>query len=80
MAECRLEVQWRGCGEDVVEAGGRGPGEAAADDAVVTQSHLPEQIADMVYYRHKDSGYEKTIKERQQWLNTQKTGKGKSKK
>ena len=50
------------------------------DDAVVTQSHLPEQIADTVYYRPKDSGYEKTIKERQEWLKTQKTGKGKSKK
>jgi putative ATPase len=50
------------------------------DDAVVTQSHLPERIADTVYYRPKDSGYEKTIKERQTWLKTQKTGKGKSQK
>jgi len=50
------------------------------DDTVVTQSHLPEKIADATYYRPKDSGYEKNIKERQEWLKTQKAGKDKSKK
>jgi putative ATPase len=50
------------------------------DDAVVSHSHLPEQIEDTTYYRPTGSGYEKTIKERQEWLKTQKPGKGKSKK
>jgi len=50
------------------------------DDAVVSQAHLPEQIDGIIYYRPKDSGYEKTIKERQEWLKAQKPGKDRSKK
>jgi len=38
------------------------------DDAVVTQSHLPEPISGKSFYRPKDSGYEKTIRERLDWL------------
>jgi putative ATPase len=38
------------------------------ENAVVTQSHLPEQLAETQYYRPKDSGYEKTIRERLEWL------------
>ncbi|MCM2265813.1 MAG: replication-associated recombination protein A [Desulfuromonadales bacterium] len=33
-------------------------------DAVVTQTHLPEQLAGREFYRPKESGYEKTIRER----------------
>ncbi len=62
---------------------GYGKGYQYAHDhagAVVTQSHLPEQIDGVTYYRPKESGYEKTIKERQEWLKAQKPGKGKSNK
>ena len=38
------------------------------DDAVVAQSHLPEPISGKSFYRPKDSGYEKTIRERLEWL------------
>jgi len=38
------------------------------DEGIVTQAHLPEEIAGAAYYRPKDSGYEKTIKERLEWL------------
>ena len=50
------------------------------DDAVITQSHLPEQIDGTIFYRPKESGYEKTIKERQAWLKAQKPREDKSKK
>jgi putative ATPase len=50
------------------------------DDAVVTHSHLPEQIEGTKFYRPTGSGYEKTIKERLEWLKTQRPGKDKSKK
>jgi putative ATPase len=33
-------------------------------DAVVTQTHLPEQLVGRDFYRPKESGYEKTIRER----------------
>ena len=33
-------------------------------DAVVTQTHLPEQSAGREFYRPKESGYEKSIRER----------------
>jgi len=33
-------------------------------DAVVTQTHLPEQLAGREFYRPKESGYEKSIRER----------------
>jgi len=36
-------------------------------DAVVTQTHLPEQLAGHAFYRPKESGYEKTIAERLAW-------------
>ena len=36
-------------------------------DAVVTQSHLPETLAGREFYRPKESGYEKTIRERLAW-------------
>jgi putative ATPase len=45
------------------------------DDAVVTQSHLPEQINGTTYYRPAESGYEKTIKERLDWLKDQRSEK-----
>jgi putative ATPase len=34
------------------------------EGAVVTQTHLPEQLKDHEFYRPKESGYEKTISER----------------
>ena len=37
------------------------------DDAVVTQGHLPKEIAEKNFYRPKESGYEKTIRERLNW-------------
>jgi len=36
-------------------------------DAIVTQSHLPEQLDGREFYRPKESGYEKTIRERLTW-------------
>lgn len=42
------------------------------ESGVVTQTHLPDHLAGRTYYRPKDSGYEKTIKERLEWLATQK--------
>jgi putative ATPase len=33
-------------------------------EAVVTQAHLPDQLAGRAFYRPKESGYEKTIRER----------------
>jgi len=35
--------------------------------AVVTQTHLPDQLAGREFYRPKESGYEKTIRERLAW-------------
>lgn len=48
------------------------------DDAVVSHSHLPEQIEDRTYYRPTERGYEKAIKERLEWLKTQRSGKDKA--
>lgn len=36
-------------------------------NAVVTQQHLPEALGDRKFYRPKDSGYEKMIRERLEW-------------
>ena len=36
-------------------------------NSVVTQEHLPEALSGTKYYRPKDSGYEKTIRERLDW-------------
>jgi len=36
--------------------------------AVVAQGYLPEQIADRRFYTPKESGYEKSIKERMEWI------------
>ncbi|MEJ2470734.1 MAG: replication-associated recombination protein A [Desulfuromonadales bacterium] len=38
------------------------------EDAVVTQKHLPETIAEARFYRPANSGYEKTIGERLKWI------------
>lgn len=38
------------------------------EDHVVTQTHLPDALKNSVYYHPKESGYEKTIKERLEWL------------
>jgi putative ATPase len=36
-------------------------------DSIVTQVHLPEALGGTKFYRPKDSGYEKTIRERLDW-------------
>lgn len=36
-------------------------------DSIVTQVHLPEALGGTKFYRPKDSGYEKTIRERLEW-------------
>jgi len=36
-------------------------------DSVVTQTHLPDALVDTKFYRPKDSGYEKMIRERLEW-------------
>lgn len=41
------------------------------EDTVVTQKHLPEEIAGRQFYRPKESGYEKTIQERLEWMESQ---------
>ena len=41
------------------------------EDSVVTQSHLPESLQNTSYYRPKDSGYEKMIRERLDWWSQQ---------
>ncbi len=38
------------------------------DSAIVTQEHLPEELSSTQYYRPKESGYEKTIRERLEWI------------
>ncbi len=50
------------------------------EDSVVTQGHLPTEIAEANYYRPKESGYEKTIRERLAWWALRKHEKGKSSK
>jgi putative ATPase len=35
---------------------------------VAAQGYLPEQIADKRFYQPKESGYEKSIKERMEWV------------
>jgi putative ATPase len=37
------------------------------DDAIVSQSHLPDTLVGSRYYQPKESGYEKSIRERLQW-------------
>ena len=41
------------------------------DDAVVTQHHLPDELAGKNYYRPTERGYEKQIRERLAWLAAQ---------
>ena len=36
-------------------------------DAVISQGHLPEQLTGREFYRPKESGFEKTIRERLAW-------------
>ncbi len=40
--------------------------------ALVSHSHLPEQLTGTSFYRPAQSGYEKTIKERLDWLTEKK--------
>jgi putative ATPase len=46
------------------------------EGAVVTQTHLPERIAGASFYRPRESGYEKTIRERLDWWEALKRKKG----
>ena len=45
------------------------------EGAIVTHSHLPEELSGTTYYSPKDSGYEKILKERLDWLKRQKASK-----
>jgi putative ATPase len=40
-------------------------------DSIVAQKHLPEALCDREFYRPKDSGYEKMIRERLAWWTEQ---------
>ena len=40
-------------------------------DSIITQEHLPEALCDREFYRPKDSGYEKMIRERLAWWTEQ---------
>ena len=44
-------------------------------DGVVTHDHLPESLRGRIYYRPKDAGYEKIIRERLDWWAGQKKNK-----
>jgi putative ATPase len=45
------------------------------EEAVVTQGHLPEELLGTSYYRPKESGYEKMIRERLEWWEEQRNKK-----
>ena len=49
------------------------------EEAVVTQGHLPEELLGTSYYRPKESGYEKMIRERLDWWEEQRKNREKGK-